>query len=107
MIHSGHMRRDGKALVCHRHTGPRHGGLLVCAVVIGVLALPGFAAAGERVLDERKSERVEAMILRVKPAVVGILTEVKAAGCGRDGLRSGPGQAACGAAEGPHAGYPE
>lgn len=78
MIHSGHRRREGRALVCNRHAGDRHGGLLACAVVIAVVALPGCSAAGERVLDERKSERVEAMILRVKPAVVGILTEVKA-----------------------------
>jgi serine protease Do len=43
----------------------------------GVL-LPGFAVAGQRVLDERNAERVEAMILRVRPAVVGILTDVRA-----------------------------
>jgi serine protease Do len=52
--------------------------LCVCAVGLSGLLLPGFAAAGERVLDERDSERVEAMILRVKPAVVGILTDVRA-----------------------------
>jgi hypothetical protein len=34
--------------------------------------------AGQRVLAERNAERVEAMILRVKPAVVGILTDVRA-----------------------------
>ena len=54
--------------------------LWLCAYAFGLsaLLLPGFAAAGERVLDERDSERVEAMILRVKPAVVGILTDVRA-----------------------------
>ena len=50
------------------------------AYALGViwLVFPGTALAGERVLDERDSERVEAMILRVKPAVVGILTDVRA-----------------------------
>ncbi len=52
--------------------------LCACALGAGSLLFPGPAGAGERVLDERDSERVEAMILRVKPAVVGILTEVKA-----------------------------
>ncbi len=45
--------------------------------VLGATALPRDAAAAERVL-ERQAEIVEAMILRVKPAVVGIFTEVGA-----------------------------
>jgi hypothetical protein len=52
------------------------------------LSLPGSAAAGQRALAERDSERVEAMILRVKPAVVGILTDVSAevtVRCGKNG----------------------
>jgi hypothetical protein len=56
----------------------RHRWLGACAVAIGLVALPGFAAAGQRVLAERDAERVEAMILRVKPAVVGIVTDVRA-----------------------------
>src|SRR5512143_2332044 len=52
--------------------------LWLCAYAMGVLLLPDSAAAGQRVLDERDAERVEAMILRVKPAVVGILTDVRA-----------------------------
>jgi S1-C subfamily serine protease len=51
--------------------------VLASVLAIGQLALPPLAVAGERAL-ERQAERVEAMILRVKPAVVGILTEVKA-----------------------------
>jgi hypothetical protein len=53
----------------------------------GVL-LPGFAAAGQRVLVEREAERTESMILRVKPAVVGIFTDVRAEvtiRCGKNG----------------------
>jgi hypothetical protein len=48
--------------------------------VVGLsgLFVPGEAAGGQRVRDERDAERVEAMILRVKPAVVGILTDVRA-----------------------------
>jgi hypothetical protein len=45
---------------------------------VGGLVLPNFSAGGQRVLNERDAERVEAMILRVKPAVVGILTDVRA-----------------------------
>ena len=54
--------------------------LRFCAYALGMsgVLLPGFAAAGQRVLDERNAERVEAMILRVRPAVVGILTDVRA-----------------------------
>jgi len=59
------------------HEGGTHGRMLACILAVGLLALPPFAAAGMRV-TERDVERVEAMILRVKPAVVGILTEVKA-----------------------------
>ena len=51
--------------------------LLLWALILGVVALPRAAGAGERTL-ERRAEQVEAMILRVKPAVVGILTEVGA-----------------------------
>jgi hypothetical protein len=51
--------------------------VLACALASGLLVLPQFAEAGERTL-ERQAEQVEAMILRVKPAVVGILTEVGA-----------------------------
>jgi S1-C subfamily serine protease len=53
--------------------------LRLCAFAFGLsaLLLPGFATAGERVL-ERQAEQVESMILRVKPAVVGILAEVGA-----------------------------
>ena len=47
--------------------------LCVCVFGMGGLLLPGPAAAGERATDERSAERTEAMILRVKPAVVGIL----------------------------------
>ena len=60
-----------------RREGSGYGWVCACALVIGLVALPGIAAAGQRVA-ERDVERVEAMILRVKPAVVGILTEVKA-----------------------------
>ena len=52
--------------------------LRVCVVGLCGSMLSGPAAGGERVLDERDSERVESMILRVKPAVVGILTDVRA-----------------------------
>lgn len=70
MIHRGFARTG-------RRGAGKHGWLLACALVIGLLALPQFAAAGQRV-TERDVERVEAMILRVKPAVVGILTDVSA-----------------------------
>ena len=54
--------------------------LRLCVYALGMsgVLLPGFAAAGQRVLDERNAERVEAMILRVRPGVVGILTDVRA-----------------------------
>jgi serine protease Do len=54
--------------------------LRFCVYVFGVsgVLLPGFAAAGQRVLVERDAERAESMILRVKPAVVGIFTDVRA-----------------------------
>jgi serine protease Do len=54
--------------------------LRFCGVALAMSGalLPGFAAAGQRALDERNAERVEAMILRVRPAVVGILTDVRA-----------------------------
>ena len=52
--------------------------LTAAVVVMGVGVLAGPAPAGQRVLNERDAERAEAMILRVKPAVVGILTDVRA-----------------------------
>ena len=51
--------------------------LWVGALGVSSMLLPAPADAGERVL-ERQAEQVEAMILRVKPAVVGILSEVGA-----------------------------
>ena len=66
---------------------------LTAAVLgMGFGALAGPALAGQRVLDERAAERVEAMILRVKPAVVGILTDVRAEvtiRCGKNEIGSG------------------
>ncbi len=52
-------------------------GTQLCVLVIGIFLWLPASAAGERVL-ERQAEQVEAMILRVKPAVVGILSEVGA-----------------------------
>lgn len=52
--------------------------MCVCVGGLSGVLLPGFAAAGQRAVDERSAERTEAMILRVKPAVVGILTDVRA-----------------------------
>jgi serine protease Do len=64
--------------------------LRFCAYAFGVSGalLPGFAATGQRVLVERDAERTESMILRVKPAVVGIFTDVRAEvtiRCGKNG----------------------
>jgi len=77
MIQPGsvHVGRGERALP-RRAAGDR-GWLLACALAIILVAVPVLATAGERV-TERDTERVEAMILRVKPAVVGILTEVRA-----------------------------
>ena len=77
MIQSSLVRRtiEGPSRpLCERR---RPGWLLAWALILGVVALPRVAGAGERIL-ERRAEQVEAMILRVKPAVVGILTEVRA-----------------------------
>jgi len=68
---------ESRGRVVSRRKAGSHGWVLMCALAIGLLTLPQFAAAGERAL-ERQAEQVEAMILRVKPAVVGILTEVGA-----------------------------
>ena len=68
---------ESRGRVVSRREAGSHGWVLMCALAIGLLTLPQFAAAGERAL-ERQAEQVEAMILRVKPAVVGILTEVGA-----------------------------
>ena len=64
--------------------------LRLCVYAFGMsgVLLPGFAAAGQRVLVEREAERTESMILRVKPAVVGIFTDVRAEvtiRCGKNG----------------------
>ena len=88
---------ESRGRVVSRRKAGSHGWVLMCALAIGLLTLPQFAAAEERALNqmvdvvalpqaaeaaervlERQAERVEAMILRVKPAVVGILTEVGA-----------------------------
>lgn len=71
-------RTTGRGMAWPRRDGGRHRWLGVCALAVGLVGLAGFAAAGQRVLDERNAERVEAMILRVRPAVVGILTDVRA-----------------------------
>jgi hypothetical protein len=75
---AGFGRTTRRGIAWLRRDEGRHLWLGACALAVGLVALPGFAAAGQRVLDERDSERVEAMILRVKPAVVGILTDVRA-----------------------------
>lgn len=75
---AGFRRTTRRGIAWLRRAEGRHRWLGACALAVGLVALPGFVAAGQRVLDERDSERVEAMILRVKPAVVGILTDVRA-----------------------------
>ena len=67
----------GRETVRRRRDAGRDRWLGSVALVIGIVAFSGFAVAGERTL-ERQAEQVEAMILRVKPAVVGIFTEVGA-----------------------------
>ena len=60
-----------------QHKGSRRFGLLVGLLLAGCLTLPTHALAEERTL-ERQDEMEAALILRVKPAVVGILTDVSA-----------------------------
>jgi len=81
--------RNGRRAAWRGCEAGRRRWLWVCTCVLGIggLSLSGFAAAGQRVLVERDAERAEAMILRVKPAVVGILADVSAEGtirCGKN-----------------------
>ncbi len=71
-------RTTRRGIAWLRRDEGRHLWLAACALVFGLSLLAGVAAAGERVVDEHAAERAEAMILRVKPAVVGILTDVRA-----------------------------
>ncbi len=71
------LRKGGER---HRVSHPeadRHGCLLACGLLLGVLVLPLCAAAGET-SGERQEEIVAARINRVLPGVVGILVEVGA-----------------------------
>lgn len=60
-----------------QHKGSRRFGVLVGLLLAGCLTLPTHVLAEERTL-ERQDEMEAALILRVKPAVVGILTDVSA-----------------------------